>query len=381
VDWQGLTRAAVAVAATGEPAQGGGTITMQVARNFFLGRQKTISRKVREIFLALRIEHLLSKEEILDLYLNKIFLGQRAYGVGAAAEVYFGKTVGELDVAEMALIAGLPRAPSLDNPVTNAQRARQRRSYVLRRMQETGVISREAMEAANAAPVPTRVHGAQVRLRAPWAAEIARQELLERFGPEAYTAGYSVITTVDSRLQPLAQGALRAGLERYDRRHGYRGPVAALATVPDEPGELSALLDPYPEPAGLTAALVLSVDEEGAEVFVRGAGEARLGFENMRWARAYIDDDRRGPAPEKPADVVAPGHVVLLSRREGEWALAQAPVIQGALVAPIPATARWSRSAAVSTLNSASSIAPCRRAGSPAPHSSHSCTRPPWSAG
>ena len=336
VDWQGLTRAAVAVAATGEPAQGGGTITMQVARNFFLSRQKTISRKVREIFLALRIEHLLSKEEILDLYLNKIFLGQRAYGVGAAAEVYFGKTVGELDLAEMALIAGLPRAPSLDNPVTNAQRARQRRSYVLRRMQETGVISRDAMEAANAAPVPTRVHGAQVRLRAPWAAEIARQELLDRFGPEAYTAGYSVITTVDSRLQPLAQDALRAGLERYDRRHGYRGPVAALATVPDEPGELSALLDPYPEPAGLTIALVVSVDEEGAEVFVRGAGTAQLGFESMRWARAYIDDDRRGPAPQKPADVVAPGHVVLLSRREGEWALAQAPVIQGALVALDP---------------------------------------------
>ena len=336
VDWQGLTRAAMAVAATGEPAQGGGTITMQVARNFFLGRQKTISRKVREIFLALRIEHLLSKEEILELYLNKIFLGQRAYGVGAAAEVYFGKTVGELDLAEIALIAGLPRAPSLDNPVSNAQRARQRRGYVLRRMQETGVISREAMEAANAAPVPTRIHGAQVRLRAPWAAEIARQELLDRFGPEAYTAGYSVITTMDSRLQPLAQDALRAGLERYDRRHGYRGPVAALATVPDEPGELSALLDPYPEPAGLTAALVVSVDEEGAEVFVRGAGAARLGFDSMRWARAYIDEDRRGPAPQQPADVVAPGHVVLLSRREGEWALAQAPVVQGALVALDP---------------------------------------------
>ena len=336
VDWQGLTRAAMAVAATGEPAQGGGTITMQVARNFFLGREKTISRKVREIFLAFRIEHLLSKEEILDLYLNKIFLGQRAYGVGAAAEVYFGKTVGELDLAEMALIAGLPRAPSLDNPVTNAQRARQRRAYVLRRMQETGMISHETMVAANAAPVPTRSHGAQVRMRAPWAAEIARQELLDRFGPDAYTAGYSVITTVDSRLQPLAQDALRAGLERYDRRHGYRGPVATIATVPSEPGELSALLDPYPEPAGLAAALVLSVDEEGADVFVRGAGGARLGFENMRWARAYIDDDRRGPAPQQPADVVAPGHVLLLSRREGEWALAQAPAIQGALVALDP---------------------------------------------
>ena len=189
VDWQGLTRAALAVAATGEPAQGGGTITMQVARNFFLGREKTISRKVREIFLALRIEHLLPKEAILDLYLNKIFLGQRAYGVGAAAEVYFGKTVSELDLAEIALIAGLPRAPSLDNPVTNPQRARQRRGYVLRRMHETGVIDRAAMEAAAAAPVVSRIHGAQVRLSAPWIAEMARQDLLDRVGPEAYSAG------------------------------------------------------------------------------------------------------------------------------------------------------------------------------------------------
>ncbi len=336
VDWQGLTRAALAVIATGEPAQGGGTITMQVARNFFLSREKTISRKVREIFLALRIEHLLSKKEILDLYLNKIFLGQRAYGVGAAAEVYFGKPVGELSLAEMALIAGLPRAPSLDNPVTSPQRARQRRTYVLRRMFETGFIDREALEAASAEPVVSRIHGTQVRLRAPWIAEIARQELLDRYGPEAYTAGYSVVTTVDSRLQPLAQQAVREGLESYDLRHGYRGPVAIVAELPEGPEALEALLDSYPEPAGLRSAVVLAVDDAGAEVFVRGTGADRLEFEGMRWARGYIDENNRGPAPETPAEVVAPGHVVLLDWRDDAWALSQAPAIQGALVALDP---------------------------------------------
>jgi len=336
VDWQGLTRAALAVAMTGERGQGGGTITMQVARNFFLSREKTISRKVREIFLALRIEHLLSKQQILDLYLNKIFLGQRAYGVGAAAEVYFGKTVGELSLAESALIAGLPQSPSLDNPVRSPERARQRRAYVLRRMQETGVIDQAQTQEALSAPIVSRVHGAQVRLDAPWVAEMARQQLVDRFGPEAYTSGYSVVTTVDSRLQPLAQQAVRAGLERYDRRHGYRGPVAKLDAVPQAPEAVAALLDNYPEPAGLWAALVLEVDEEGATLQVRGAGQARVAFEGMNWARPYINDDARGPAPEKPADVLAPGEVVLLERVDDTWMLGQAPAAQGALVALDP---------------------------------------------
>ena len=330
VDWQGLARAAAAVAVTGEPAQGGGTITMQVARMFFLGREKTISRKVREIFLAIRIEHLLSKEEILELYLNKLFLGQRAYGVGAAAEVYFGKTVRELTLAETALIAGIGRLPSVENPVTSPERARQRRGYVLRRMLETGVIDAAEMQAALAEPIVSRIHAAQARLSAPWVAEMARQALLERFGPEAYTGGYSVVTSIDSRLQPLAQAAMRSGLRRYDERHGYRGPLARLDL---SQGNLTeARLEGYPEPAGLRAALVLEVDEAGAAVLVRGAGEAKLAFEDMRWARAYIDDDRRGAAPESAAEVLAVGDVVL-ARREGDaWMLAQAPDVQGAVV-------------------------------------------------
>ena len=336
VDWQGLTRAAVAVALTGEPSQGGGTITMQVARNFFLSREKTISRKVREIFLSFRIEHLLSKEEILELYLNKIFLGQRAYGVGAAAEVYFGKTIDALTLGEIALIAGIGRLPSIDNPVTNPERARARRTYVLRRMLETGVIDEAEWEAAMAEPVVSKVHGAQVRLAAPWVAEMARREMLERFGAEAYTRGYVVVTTVDSRLQPLAQAAVRSGLRSYDQRHGYRGPLARLDPVPATLEEAAALLEGYPEPADLRAALVLSVDEEGAGVLVRGVGEARLAFADMAWARPYIDDDRAGAAPETTADVLAPGDVIMVRAEEEAWQLAQAPDVQGALVALDP---------------------------------------------
>ena len=336
VDWQGLARATVAVALTGEPAQGGGTITMQVARNFFLSREKTISRKVREIFLAIRIERSLSKEEILELYLNKIFLGQRAYGVGAAAEVYFGKTVRELTLGEIALIAGTGRLPSVENPVSNPERARLRRAYVLRRMLETGVIDAAEMEAALAEPVMSRIHGAQVKLSAPWVAEMARQAMLERFGPEAYTLGYSVVTSIDSRLQPLAQAAVRSGLRRYDERHGYRGPLARLDEVPAASEEVAALLEGYPEPADLRAGLVLAVDEEGAEVMVRGAGPVRVPFEGMRWARPFVDDDQRGPEPESPADVLARGEVVLLRQEGDTWSLGQAPEAQGAVVALDP---------------------------------------------
>jgi len=336
VDWQGLARAAAAVALSGERAQGGSTITMQVARNFFLSREKTVSRKVREIFLALRIEHLLSKQEILELYLNKVFLGQRAYGVGAAAEVYFGKDVDELGLAEVALIAGLPRAPSLDNPVTSPERARQRRAYVLRRMEETGAISAQALRDAIEAPVVSRLHGAQVQLQAPWVAEMARRELLDRFGPAAYTLGYTAVTSIDSRLQPLAQQAVRTGLEAYDRRHGYRGPLARLEEMPEAPAEAAALLEGYPEPAEMRVALVREVDEEGADLLVRGGEQARVAFEAMQWARPFIDDERRGPAPESPAEVLAPGEVVLLKKDGDAWTLGQAPLVQGALVALDP---------------------------------------------
>jgi penicillin-binding protein 1A len=333
IDWQGFARAAWQVALTGEPRQGGSTITMQVARNFFLSFEKTIARKVREIFLAVRIERALTKNEILTLYLNKIFLGQRAYGVGAAAEVYFGKSVADLSLAEAATIAGLAKGPSVDNPVTSPDRALARRAYVLRRMREIGAITPEEHEAASSEPMVSRLHGPTVEVTAPWLAEMARQDLIARFGPEAYTAGYEVVTTIDSRLQPMAQAAVLRGLKLYDHRHGYRGPAAVLEAIPAEPAEIQALLTAYPEPAGMRIGLVTRVEPESATVTVRGEGEVALTMDGLAWARPYLSDDSRGPAPASASDVVAPGHLVYVSMNdEGAWELEQLPEIQGAMV-------------------------------------------------
>ena len=223
VDYQGIIRAAVQLLLTGEKKQGGSTITMQVARNFFLTREKTYIRKLNEIFLALRIETELSKEKILELYLNKIYMGHRSYGVGAAAQVYYGKTVNELNLAQMAMVAGLPKAPSANNPVTDPARALERRNYVLGQMKRLSYISEEQYEQAIQEPVTARIHSANVEVEAPYVAEMVRAEMLERYGENAYTDGYSVYTTIDSRLQTAANSALRTTLQEYDLRHGYRG--------------------------------------------------------------------------------------------------------------------------------------------------------------
>ena len=217
VDYQGLVRATMMLALTGERRQGGGTITMQLARNFFLTRERTYIRKLKEIFLALRIERELNKQEILTLYLNKIFLGQRAYGVGAASEVYFGKALKDRGLAEIATIAGLPKAPSSDNPVSSPERAGRRRAYVLRRMLEVGYIEQDEAEAAAAIPIESRIHGPAVEVEAPYVAEMVRSELLTRNLPDIYTAGYRVTTSIDSRLQQAAVIALRQALLEYDQ--------------------------------------------------------------------------------------------------------------------------------------------------------------------
>jgi penicillin-binding protein 1A len=336
VDYQGLLRATFALAVTGERAQGGGTITMQVARNFFLTREKTISRKVREIFLALRIERQLSKQEILTLYLNKIFLGQRAYGVGAAAEVYFGKSVHDLTLAEAATIAGLPKAPSRDNPVSSPDRALSRRAYVLRRMLETGYIDQASFQQANAEPMKSMVHGPTVEVDAPYVGEMARQYMLERYGPEAYTAGYQVTTTVDSRLQVHALSALRKGLIEYDRRHGYRGPLA-IVDWPTEDGDPESILSAVRTSPGMRPALVTAVDETGARVTLNDGEQIVLDLEAVKWARPYIEVNLRGPAPEAVSDVLSPGQIVeLLRTADGGWSLGQTPDAQGAIVALDP---------------------------------------------
>ncbi len=338
VDWQGLVRAAISNVSAGGVREGGGTITMQLARNTVLTNERTLRRKLKEVFLALRLEREFSKQEILTLYLNRIFLGQRAYGVGAAAQVYFDKRPAELTLAEAALVAGLPRSPSLDNPVASVARARDRRAYVLRRMVETGKISEADRAAADAVPVEARIHGPIVELNAPYVAEMARLEMVQRFGDAALTEGYRVTTTVDSRLQAAADAAARRTLLAYDRRHGYRGAAARLdASVLNDPKALADALREYPGRGGLAVGVVESVQDRSAIVRRRDGIAIELGWDDLSWARPALPDDVLGPAPKAAADVVAPGDVVYLEPLpEGRHRLAQVPAVAGALVALEP---------------------------------------------
>jgi penicillin-binding protein 1A len=338
VDWQGLVRAAISNVSAGGVREGGGTITMQLARNTVLTNERTLRRKLKEVFLARRLEREFSKQEILTLYLNRIFLGQRAYGVGAAAQVYFDKRPAELTLAESALIAGLPRSPSLDNPVTSVGRARERRAYVLRRMVETGKISEAERAAADAVPIEARIHGPVVELDAPYVAEMARLEMVQRFGDAALTEGYRVTTTVDSRLQAAADAAARRTLLAYDRRHGYRGAVARLdAALLNDPRAVADALRQYPNRGGLAAGVVESVQARSAIVRRRDGVATELGWDDLSWARPALPDDVLGPAPKAAADVVAPGDVVYLEPLpEGRHRLAQVPAVAGALVALEP---------------------------------------------
>jgi len=340
VDWQGLVRAAASNVSAGGVREGGGTITMQLARNTVLTNERTLRRKLKEVFLALRLEREFSKQEILTLYLNRIFLGQRAYGIGAAAQVYFEKRPADLTLAEAALVAGLPRSPSLDNPVASVARATARRAYVLRRMVETGKITEEERVAAAAVPIEARVHGPIVELHAPYIAEMTRLEMVERYGPAALTDGLRVTTTVDSRLQAAADAAARRTMLEYDRRHGYRGPLARLVEpMPDDPGAIAEALRKYPDRGGLTVGLVETVREQGAVVRRRDGSRIDLGWDDLSWARPALPDDRVGPAPKSASEVVARGDVIYLEPLpDGRHRLAEVPAVAGALAALDPRT-------------------------------------------
>jgi penicillin-binding protein 1A len=338
VDWQSLVRAAASNVSAGAVREGGGTITMQLARNTVLTSERTLRRKLKEAFLALRLEREFSKQEILTLYLNRIFLGQRAYGVGAASRVYFDKEPRELTLAEAALIAGLPRSPSLDNPVASVERARDRRAYVLRRMQESGKIDAAARERAAAEPIVARVHGPVIELDAPWIAEMARLEMVQRFGEIALTEGFRVTTTVDSRLQAAADAAARRTVLEYERRHGYRGPLERLdAAALAAPAAQVAAFRRHPDRGNLVPGLIESVQERSALARLRNGVAVQLEWEDLSWARAALPDDGLGPYPRSAADVVRPGDVVYLEPlAEGRHRLAQLPAVAGALVALDP---------------------------------------------
>jgi penicillin-binding protein 1A len=338
VDYPGLIRATARHLMSGAKSEGGSTITMQLARGLFLSPEKSYRRKLIEIFTTFRIEQELTKQEIIALYLNKMFLGQRAYGVGAAAEVYFGKTVDQLKLPEIALIAGTFRSPSRDNPVANADFAKQRRAYVLRRMHEKEFITQDEYDIALNAPVESRLHGPAVEVEAPYVAEMARAELFNRLGTEAYTAGYEAVTTLDSRLQGAAVRASRAALIEYDQRHGYRGP-AGRVTLPAgaRDPEMSQALEDYSPRGGLVPALILSVDEKSAVAYTRANGRISLAWPAISWARAPLPDGGVGPQLQRAGDVLAKNDVVYVAQEvSGNWRMAQVPDVQGALVAVDP---------------------------------------------
>ncbi len=338
VDYQGISRAVWTLLTTGEKSVGGSTITQQLARNFFLTLEKTYTRKIKEIFLALKIERELSKDEILELYLNKILLGHRAYGVGAAADVYYGKPVGELSLAQCAMLAALPKAPSRINPITSPERAMDRRNYVLGRMLELEFISDSAYEQAKTEKNTAFYHGATTELSAPYLAEMVRKEMLARFGQSAYTGGYEVYTTINANFQTTANQAIIDGLEEYDHRHGYRGAEAHFDmqehTTTDAWEEI---LRPYKSSAGLVPGLVIEVDEDVALIYLVDGQTIALTLDDMLWAKKFISRDRVGFKPKNVGDVLQLGDVIRTRLRdEGRRELAQLPEPEALLVSLNP---------------------------------------------
>lgn len=350
IDFAGILRAAWHNLRRGEAAQGGSTITMQVARNYFLSPEKTFTRKLKEILLAFKIERELDKKQILELYINKIFLGHRAYGFAAAAQVYYGKRLDELTLPEMAMLAGLPKAPSRDNPISNPDNALARRNYVLRNMHELGFIDEPTYQAARAAPLTAARHPVRYELEAGYVAEMARAHMFASYDEKTYASGFHVHTTIDSRLQRAANRALRKALLAYERRHGWRGPAGHVPLAPDaDLGQLDDVLKDYRVVGGLVPAVVLATAERSATVYTQDGQTVNLDWEALAWARPYVDENTLGPAPKKAADILKRGDIVYLERlapapapaAEGEpaaghYALAQLPRVAGALVALRP---------------------------------------------
>jgi penicillin-binding protein 1A len=338
IDYQGISRAVWTLATTGEKTIGGSTITQILARNYFLTLDKTFTRKIKEIFLALKIEREFSKDEILELFLNKILLGHRAYGVGAAADVYYGKSVDELSLAECAMIAALPKAPSRINPITSPDRAMSRRDYVLERMLENGFISHADYEAAINERNTAYYHGATTEVSAPYLAEMVRKEMLARFGQSAYTGGYEVFTTVDSLFQKAANQAVTDGLVEYDHRHGYRGAEAHFELEGrNTTGHWDELLRPYKPLAGLTPGLVTEVDKDIALVYQADGQTIALSLADISWAKKFISRDRVGIDP-KSVDAVLKAGDIIRTRigDEGNRELAQLPEPEALLVSMSP---------------------------------------------
>jgi penicillin-binding protein 1A len=338
VDWEGILRAALANARAGRISQGASTITMQVARDMFLTPRRDMKRKMSEVYISLLMETEFTKEEIFSLYVNKIFLGQRAYGVAAAAEVYFGKTLDQLNIAEMATLAGIPAAPSALNPVANPDSATVRRGHVLGRMRDLGYITQPEYDAAKASPMESRMHGASIEVDAPYVAEMVRNDLQAKFGDGVYTAGYQVFTTVDSRLQAAATVALRTGLLEYDRRHGWRGATDRVdLSKGASDADLEAELDQRPAIGGLRPAIVESVEDKSAKIFVKDMGSVTLPWTKLSWARRELPEEKTDRSPTQASEILSRGDVIYtVGNSPQTLQFVQVPEAQSALVAMDP---------------------------------------------
>ena len=337
-DWQGILRTLFVNATSGE-LQGASTITMQAARSAFFTQEQTVRRKLQEVFVTYRLEREFTKPEILALYLNVIFFGQRSYGVASAAETYFGKPLDQLTLGEAATLARVPQWPSRYNPITNPTGAAERRGYVLRRMRELGFIDATAAEAASHEVVRAEAHRALADVEAPYVAEMVRLEIIKRFGAAAQDAGYKVYTTLDGRLQTAADRALRIGLIDYDRRQGWRGATNKVELAGNEtPEALELLLDEYGSVGILQPAVVKNVSEKQAQVFIKGAGDATIEWTGMSWAKRRNEGSLLGPDPKTAAEIMARGDVVYVVREKADApaSLAQIPEAESALVALDP---------------------------------------------
>ncbi|HEF4757366.1 Penicillin-binding protein 1A [Burkholderia multivorans] len=334
VDLTGILRAGVVALTNGHATQGASTITMQVARNFFLSSEKTYTRKIYEMLLAYRIERALTKDQILEVYMNQIYLGQRAYGFASAARVYFGKDLKDITLAEAAMLAGLPKAPSAYNPVVNPKRAKVRQEYILQRMLELNFITREQYDEAVAQPLVVKGAGREYSVHAEYVAEMVRQMMYAQYREETYTRGFNVITTIDSADQQVAYTALRKGIMDYERRHGYRGPEGfiELPSAADEREQAidDALLE-HPDNGELIAAVVTAASPRQITVAFIDGSSATIEGENLRFAAGALS------ANAQPNRRIRPGAIVRVVKNDaGKWSITQLPQVEGAFISIVP---------------------------------------------
>jgi penicillin-binding protein 1A len=335
VDFKGLTRATSELITSGRIQSGGSTITMQVAKNFFLSSEKTFSRKFNEILLALKIEQAFSKQEILELYINKIYLGNRAYGIQAAAQIYYAKDLAELSLAELAMLAGLPKAPSKFNPLANPERALSRRNWILGRMSELGYINEEDYSLAIKEPITASKNSIKREFNAPYIAEMARTEAVSLFGTDAYTLGLNVYTTIDSTLQQHAQNAITTGLASYDQRHGYRKPETNLDKIPTK--KWPEKLRKREKKTLHRLAIVTRAEEHNLEATLSDGSSLTFLWSDIAHIRPFINTNKRGPKITSTDQLWQRGDIIEIARvDQNNWTVVQTPEAQAALVSLSP---------------------------------------------